>query len=222
MAFEGSSSDAGRRTFSAQLVSGEAAYAYTVRLYGIDAGEPRPLPAYASSAFELEASEPEYVFAVEDNDFSDTTLIVEVTGPAGPVAVELAGLELPPYVSCSGHYESLPPKTPARALPTLIETELCHARDTRTWAVELAAARQVTVTLENPLSIDGFDLDAYRSDVDGYEPLPVSSGATRVNLGLFNERQMRFTPRAAGVAYLYASLGNSRAITPRLRIEQAK
>ena len=145
---------------------------------------------------------------------------VDSQGAAGADAMETDEEELAPYLSCSGAYESLPPRTPTRALPTVLEAELCNARDSRTWSIEVAANRAVSLSLENPLSIDTFRLDVYRSDVDGYEHLPVIAGETSIKLGRLAERSFWFTPARAGKVSLLAALGTSRGEATRLRIEQ--
>lgn len=128
--------------------------------------------------------------------------------------------ELEPYLSCPGAYQSLPVRTPPQALPTVFEAELCNARDSRATAIEVAAGTAVSITLENPLSVDRFRLSVYRSDVDSYELLPVAAGTTSAELGRLAERSLTFTPTSAGSVSLLASLGNSRGEPTRLRIEQ--
>jgi hypothetical protein len=105
-------------------------------------------------------------------------------------------------------------------LPTILEAELCNFRDSRTWAIEVAAGRSVSVTLDNPLSIDTFSLSVYRSDVGDYQPLPVIAGTTTAELGLLVERTLTFTPEQTATVYLYAGTGSSRSGPPRLRVEQ--
>jgi hypothetical protein len=144
----------------------------------------------------------------------------EMTGEAGATGSAEPEPEPEPKPPCDGEYEGLPPQTPARMLPTLLETELCNARDSRVWAIEVEAERAVSVTLENPSTIDGFDLSVYRSDVDGYEPLPVTAGPTRFRLGSLAERTFSFTPASSGNVSLYAGLGISRDEPIRLQVTQ--
>ncbi len=129
-----------------------------------------------------------------------------VTGGASQGVAGAGGV-----AECQGKYESLPVTTPPLELPTTaLETELCNARDSRTWAIRVRANSPVSIELENPEVIDRFDLGVYRNDVGGYVPLPVTAGATQGELGDLAERDLSFTPTEAGVVGLYASLGRSR------------
>lgn len=221
IAFEGGNQDPTRGVFSARLASGSGAGPYTVSLFGVDQGRVQPLPTgFATHVFTLDNASPELIFAQKLHDFSTSTVVLRVQGPAGPVVLELERPELPPIVPCSGRYESLPPLAPARALPTILEAELCNFRDSRTWGIEVAAGRSVSVTLDNPLSIDSFSLSVYRSDVSDYQPLPVTAGTTTAELGLLVERRLTFTPKQTATVYLYAGTGSSRSGPPRLRVEQ--
>jgi hypothetical protein len=141
-----------------------------------------------------------------------------MTGEAG--AAGSTEPEPEPKAPCDGEYEGLPPQTPPRVLPTLLETELCNYRDSRVWAIEVEAERAVSITLENPPAVEGFDLSIYRSDVDGYEPLPVTAGPTSFRLGSLAERTFSFTPASSGNVSLYAGLGISRDEPIRLQVTQ--
>lgn len=142
-----------------------------------------------------------------------------VEGGAGAGALDADDLELAPYLKCSGAYESLPTSKPPRALPTVLEAELCNSRDSRVWVIDVVAEQAVSITLENPLSVDTFQLDVYRPD-EGYEHLPVSAGVTSAALGRLAERSFSFTPVSSGSVGLYAGLGSSRGEATRLRVEQ--
>jgi hypothetical protein len=221
IAFDGKADDPQRPGIRARLVDGSALSPYTLTLFGVDQGELQPLPGEPSPrVFTLSPDAPEVEFGVAPNSFSESTVVLELEGPAGPVALELERPELSLRAPCDGEYEGLPAQTPTRVLPTLIETELCNARDSRVWAIEGVAGRAVSITLENPLTVDSFELHAHHSGADPYEDLQISAGKTRTRLGLLAERSFSFTPAASGIIGLYAALGISRAEPIRLRVEQ--
>jgi len=221
IAFDGTADDPQHPGVRARLVDGTALSPYTLSLFGVDQGELEPLPSEPSArVFTLSPDAPEVQFGVPPNGFSESTVVLQLEGPAGPVALELERPELPLRMPCDGAYEGLPAQTPTRVLPTLIETELCNARDSRVFAIEGVAGRAVSITLENPLTVDVFDLHAHHSGADPYEDLPISAGKTRTRLGLLAERSFTFTPAASGTIGLYAALGISRAEPIRLRVEQ--
>jgi hypothetical protein len=221
LAFEGPPFSDALGAVRAELMRGDGAEPYMVSVFGVDQGSLQPLSTnFATNKFTLDPSSPELVFAPTIKDFSTNTLVLGLEGPAGRVKLELTRPELPASVDCAARYEALPPQTPTVALPTVLEAELCSYRDSRTWAIDVAAERAVSITLLDPLSIDTFRLNVYRSDVDDYQPLPVSSGATEGELGLLAERRLTFTPQQAGTVHLYAGVGRSRGAPPRLRIEQ--
>jgi hypothetical protein len=147
-------------------------------------------------------------------------VLVEVTGTPGRVALDLERVEAGPGLGCNGEYESLPVETPPLDLPAVVESELCSARDSRVWAAIVAGGRPVSVTLENPQSIDHFFVSAYRGGRSDYVDLPVSEGETRLELGLFTEWRRSFTPLESGVVAFSAAAGFSRGEPFRLRIEQ--
>jgi hypothetical protein len=219
--FEGSSLAGASGVVRAELVSGEGPEPYTLSLFGVDQGSLQPLPSnFATNIFVLGPSSPELFFAPKLDDFSTSTVVLKLGGPAGAVKLDVTRPEVPAYADCTGLYEGLPPKTPAAALPSVLEAELCSYRDSRVWAIDVAAEREVSITLLDPLSIESFSLSVYRSDVDDYQPLAVTSGVTTAKLGLLAERQLRFTPEQAGAVHLYASTGRSRGAPPRLLVEQ--
>ncbi len=123
-------------------------------------------------------------------------------------------------VNCVGGYESLPVTTPPQALPALLEAPLCNARDSRAWAIAVIQNQPVTITLENPEIVDTFNLGAYRTDVGGYQALPLAAGTAQTRLGALAEISWTFTPSASGAAALYASLGVSRGEPVRLSVVQ--
>jgi hypothetical protein len=101
----------------------------------------------------------------------------------------------------------------------VLESELCNARDSRVWAVEVAAARPVVITLENPSAIERFSFSVY-ANTPGYIDLPVSDGETRISLGSAVQTTSRFTPEETGVIAFYAILGTTKGEKLRLRVEQ--
>lgn len=219
--FDGASDDASRPVVRARLVGGSAAGPYKITLFGVDQGKLEPLRTELEThVFTLPEGAPELTFAVRDNTFTESTVVLQLEGPAGPAKLELDRPELAPYMNCTGAYEPLPPETLPRVLPTLLEAELCNIRDSRVWALEVVAGRAVTITLENPLAIDRFELGAYSSGIDGSEPLPVTAGVTQATLGLLAQRKLSFTPERSGKVSLYVGLGASRGESARLRVEQ--
>jgi len=214
--------DPAERVIGAELAQGSGEYQLALFHAELETGAPVralvPLPT-EPQALTLSASSPSIFFGVRANGLDDDRIIVKLSGSPGHVALDLARPELEPFLDCQGAYESLPVATPPHELPVLLHTSLCHARDSRVWAIEVAAGRPVTITLENPEAIETFDLALYE-DNDDYQAIAVSAGVTRAKLGLLAARSLSFTPVNAGIVGLYAALGDSRGDGIELRIEQ--
>lgn len=205
------------------LSNGAMGAAYTVSLFNVThEGALLPLTnAHETHVFTLDANTPDLVFRFQDPSRFQNRVVLQLQGPAGPVAIDIQRPTPPPIPSdCVAAYESTPVKTPSRSLPTIIEGELCNARDSRVWAIEVAAGRQVQVTLENPWAIASFNLSVARADVPALETLPLSAGMARGSLGLVSHTTLAFTPEQAGTVALYAGGGISQGEAFRLRVEQ--
>lgn len=198
----------------------EGTGAYTVNVLASVNGALVPVPTSTeSSTFALDAAAPDGYFMPYFLDYDDERMTLSLSGSAGRVALVVDRPALAPSISCSGKYEGLPVETPPLSLPADFELELCSGRDSRVWAVTVAAGRAVEVTLENPESIDTFSLGAYR-DQTSFEPFPVTDGRSEANLGLAAGRSLRFVPAEAGVVAFYAGAGISRGERSRLHIAQ--
>jgi hypothetical protein len=217
--FEGETGDPLRNLVRAQLAEFDGR-AYTVRLFGVTNGALQPLAnQHETNVFELDELTRELVFGFQSSAMAENRVVLQLEGPEGRVALDLDRPELPPSSNCGGAYESLPVKTAPRALPVVLETEFCNFRDSRAWAIEVVAGRRVTITVENPWSIQAVDLAVYLNDVD-YQPLPVTDGVAKGRVGLLAHPSLSFTPAQSIAAALYGSLGASRGEAVRLRVEQ--
>ena len=206
-----------------RLVDGASAEPHVVTIWDVDGAGKRDqlmtLPRTPEVA--LSAAEPELYVAVTQRPV-DATVVVALTGPAGPVTLDIEQPARARPLGCSGAYESLPPSSPVRPLPAELELELCNFRDSRSFGLEVTAGREVVLTLENPLAIESFDAGFFRADTQDFVPLPASLGTTRDTLGLLGRRSLRFTPDFSGPVALYCSLGISLGETARLRVSQAE
>ncbi|HEY3501103.1 MAG TPA: hypothetical protein VGK73_40695, partial [Polyangiaceae bacterium] len=156
----------------------EGAGSYFVSLFGVDGGALVALDQ-SGQALALSPSSPSVFFSVRTSWLDDDRVIAELTGTPGPVVLDITRPELEPYPpDCVYANESLPVETPPLALPARLEAALCSARDTRTFAIEVAAGKAVWITLEDPKTIDSFDVALFDNDGD-YVPIAVSDGASR-------------------------------------------
>lgn len=201
-----------------RLAQGAGSYNVDVLAYVNGALVPVPTST-ESSSFALTLASPDGYFMPYFLDYDDERLTLALSGSEGHVALEVDRPTLAPSIACDGKYEGLPVETAPLALPADFELELCSGRDSRVWAVAVAAGRAVEVLLQNPESIDRFSLGAYR-DQTSFEPFPVTDGTSQANLGLAAQRTLRFVPAEAGVIAFYAGSGISRGERSRLHIEQ--
>ena len=203
---------------SVQLSEGSGDYSLV--LYGKYEEALYPLEeAHRPEVLAFDAAAPTLFFSAGTYGLDDNRVIVSLVGSPGRVAVDFTRPELPPHSNCSGSYESLPAELPPLGLPALLEGELCNSRDSKVWAVEVAAGRPVTITLDDPEAADWLDV-VLAENASPFRELTVSTGETRVTLGLLAERRMVFTPAASGVIAILASLGYSREGGFGLRVEQ--
>jgi hypothetical protein len=209
------------RPLRLSLAAGAGSMPHHVTFWGYDEARAvvkletrQEMPAPALSAVEPE------LFVDVLAASTETPVAVALAGPPGEVALDIERPERPPALECDGEYESLPPSTPARVLPTELELELCNARDSRVFGLEVVADREVEITLENPLAIDAFDLAVVQADTDAWVSLPTAFGTTRDTLGLVARRSLRFTPDFTGRVALYCSLGRSLGDKVRLTVRQ--
>ena len=201
--------------------AGEGSYTVTLFRVASDGATLLPLEnAHETPTFVVDSTTPDFFFEFQKGIIADERVVVKVEGPPGPVALEIARAELSPVLNCLPAYESLPVKTPTRGLPTVIELELCSARDSRVAAIAVVENRPVSITLENPSAIDLFYLSVCRTDVAGFERLPVAVGTNEAKLGLVGHSTITFTQQHTGSVALYASFGRVRAEPLKLRVEQ--
>ncbi|HEY3495334.1 MAG TPA: hypothetical protein VGK73_11635 [Polyangiaceae bacterium] len=197
----------------------EGAGNYSVSLFGVDGGALVALDQ-SGQGLALSPSSPSVFFSVRTNGLDDDRVIAELTGTPGPVVVDITRPELEPYPEdCVYANESLPVETPPLALPARLAAELCHARDSRVFAIEVTAGKEVWVTLEDPKAIDSFAVGIFENDGE-YVPLAVESGATRWTLGLLAKSSLTFTPVESGVVGVSVTLGSSRGDGFALLVEQ--
>jgi hypothetical protein len=193
---------------------------YTVKVLAYVDGVLVPVPnSTESSTFELSVRERDAYFIPYFLDYDDERMTLALSGSEGRVILEVDRPALAPSIACSGEYEGLPVDTPPLSLPADVELELCNARDSRAWAVTVAAGRAVEVTVENPESMDTFSLGAYRNQ-NPVEPFPVTDGANQGYLGLATKGTFSFVPAEAGIVAFHASSGFSRGEPSRLHIAQ--
>jgi len=115
-------------------------------------------------------------------------------------------------------YEGPPVTGPVLTLPAVFEFELCNFRDSVVASIGVVPSQPVTISLENPESIESFDLSIVRADVAYQEIMPIA-GSARVKVGRRAAHQTSFTPAGTEPIAIYAGLGAS-CEPVRLRIEQ--